>query len=154
MKKATFGAGCFWHVEADFFKVKGVKKTIVGYMGGTIKNPTYEDVCTNKTRYIEVVQAEFDPKLVSYEKLLETFWKIHNPTSFDKQGFDIGTQYKSVIFYHNEKQKDTAMKSKIKHEKDFKKQIVTEIRKASKFYKAEEYHQKYLEKRGMAICRI
>ena len=138
-------------MEADFFKVKGVKKTTVGYMGGTIKNPTYEDVCTNKTGYMEVVQVEFDPKSVSYEKLLETFWKT---TSLDRQGFDIGTQYSSVIFYHNEKQKDTAMKSKIKHEKDFKKQIVTEIRKASKFYKAEEYHQKYLEKRGQATCRI
>ena len=148
MEKATFGAGCFWGVQKEFNKIKGITNTTVGYMGGNLKNPTYKDVCTNKTGHIEVVQIEFDPKIVNYEKLLELFWKIHDPTQFNRQGPDIGTQYKSIIFYHTEEQKIIAEKSKEKLQKSnkFKKPIVTEIKPLDIFYKAEEYHQNYLEK--------
>jgi len=148
MEKATFGAGCFWGVQKEFNKIRGVTNTKVGYMGGNIKNPTYKDVCTNNTGHIEVVQIEFDPEIVNYEKLLELFWKIHDPTQFNRQGLDIGNQYKSIIFYHNEKQKIIAEKSKVKLQKSnkFKKPIVTEIKPLDIFYKAEEYHQNYLEK--------
>jgi len=153
-EKATFGAGCFWHVESAFRKVKGVLNTAAGYMGGTLKNPTYEEVCTDKTGHAEVVQVEFDPKQVSYEQLLDVFWKIHDPTSLNRQGPDTGTQYRSAIFYHNEEQKTAAIKSKEKLEKSgkYKKPIVTEILPSKEFYKAEEYHQKYLEKRGLKVC--
>ena len=147
MEIATFGAGCFWGVEAAYQKINGVIKTIVGYMGGTTKNPSYEDVCTDKTGHAEVVQVQFDNKIVKYEELLDVFWKIHDPTQLNRQGFDIGTQYRSVIFYHNEKEKILAEKSKNKQEKS-KKQIVTEIVPAKEFYKAEEYHQNYLKKQG------
>jgi peptide-methionine (S)-S-oxide reductase len=153
MEIATFGAGCFWGVEAAYQKINGVIKTIVGYMGGTTKNPSYEDVCTDKTGHAEVVQVQFDNKIVKYEELLDVFWKIHDPTQLNRQGFDIGTQYRSVIFYHNEKQKILAEKSKNKQEKS-KKQIVTEILPAKEFYKAEEYHQNYLKKQGRASCKI
>ena len=148
MEKATFGAGCFWGVQKEFNKIKGITNTTVGYMGGNLKNPTYKDVCTNKTGHVEVVEIEFDPKIVNYEKLLELFWKIHDPTQLNRQGPDVGTQYKSVIFYHNEEQKFLAEKSKDKLEKSnkFKKPIVTEIKPSEIFYKAEEYHQNYLEK--------
>ena len=148
MEKATFGAGCFWGVQKEFNKIKGITNTTVGYMGGNLKNPTYKDVCTNKTGHIEVVQIEFDPKIVNYEKLLELFWKIHDPTQFNRQDLDIGTQYKSIIFYHTEEQKIIAEKSKEKLQKSnkFKKPIVTEIKPLDIFYKAEEYHQNYLEK--------
>jgi peptide-methionine (S)-S-oxide reductase len=153
MEIATFGAGCFWGVEAAYQKINGVIKTIVGYMGGTTKNPSYEDVCTDKTGHAEVVQVQFDNKIVKYEELLDVFWKIHDPTQLNRQGFDIGTQYRSVIFYHNEKQKILAEKSKNKQKKS-KKQIVTEIVPAKEFYKAEEYHQNYLKKQGRASCKI
>jgi peptide-methionine (S)-S-oxide reductase len=148
MEKATFGAGCFWGVQKEFNKIKGITNTTVGYMGGNLKNPTYKDVCTNKTGHIEVVQIEFDPEIVNYEKLLDLFWKIHNPTQFNRQGLDVGTQYKSIIFYHNEKQKISAIKSKEKLQKSnkFKKPILTEIKPLDVFYIAEEYHQNYLEK--------
>ncbi len=146
MEKATFGAGCFWGVEDSFQKIKGVVSTRVGYMGGTIKNPTYKDVCTDKTGHIEVVQMTYAPSIISYEKLLEIFWSIHDPTQLDRQGPDIGTQYRSVIFYHTEEQKKIAEKSKQKQSKIIKKEIVTEITPAKEFYPAEEYHQKYLEK--------
>jgi peptide-methionine (S)-S-oxide reductase len=148
---ATFGAGCFWHVEAEFFKVKGVTKTTVGYMGGTLKNPRYEDVCTHQTGHAEVVQVEFDPSIASYEDLLEIFFKMHDPTSLNKQGPDVGDQYRSVIFYHGEEQKKKALLAKEKLEKSgkFDRPIVTEISEASKFYPAEEYHQKYLMKNGL-----
>ena len=148
MEKATFGAGCFWGVQKEFNKIKGIANTTVGYMGGNLKNPTYENVCTNKTGHVEVVQIQFDPTIVSYEKLLEVFWEIHDPTQFNRQGPDTGTQYKSVIFYHNEKQKNLAEKSKNKLQKSnrFKKPIATEIKSSEIFYKAEEYHQNYLEK--------
>jgi len=153
MEIATFGAGCFWGVEAAFQKIKGVIKTTVGYMGGTTKNPSYGDVCTDKTGHAEVVQVQFNNKIVKYEELLDVFWKIHDPTQLNRQGFDLGTQYRSVIFYHNEKQKILAEKSKNKQEKS-KKPIVTEIVPAKEFYKAEEYHQNYLKKQGKVSCKI
>ena len=153
-KKATFGAGCFWHVEETFRKLKGVLNTKAGYMGGTIKNPTYEQVCTDKTGYAEVVQIEYDPDEITYESLLDAFWSIHDPTQLNRQCPDIGTQYRSVIFYHDEDQRNTAIKSKSEKEKKNEKRIVTEISKATKFYKAEEYHQRYLEKRGTFSCNI
>lgn len=152
MEKATFGAGCFWGVEAAFQKVKGVTSTTVGYMGGNFKNPTYEDVCTDKTGHAEVLQITYDPSKVSYEKLLEIFWNIHDPTQLNKQGPDTGTQYRSAIFYHNEQQKKLAEESKKKLK--YNKPIVTEIIKAKEFYPAEEYHQKYLEKHGLKTCKI
>jgi len=153
---ATFGAGCFWHVEAEFCKVKGVTKTTVGYMGGKMKNPHYENVCTHQTGHAEVVQVEFDSSIVSYEDLLEIFFKMHDPTSLNKQGPDIGNQYRSVIFYHSEERKKEAleMKEKLGKSGKFNRPIVTEISKASTFYPAEEYHQKYLMKNGMRGCSI
>lgn len=151
MEKATFGAGCFWGVEARFRKVKGVINAIVGYTGGKTKNPTYKDVCTDKTGHAEVVQVTYDPSIVSYEDLLEVFWNIHNPTTLNRQGWDIGTQYRSVVFYHNKEQKEKALKLKEKLNKSgrYKKPIVTEITPASEFYKAEEYHQRYYEKNNI-----
>src|SRR3989338_7153726 len=142
---ATFAAGCFWHVEEDFMHMKGVIKTTVGYSGGNMENPTYKDVCSDETGHAEAVQVEFDPKQVSYEKLLEVFWENHDPTQLNRQGPDAGTQYRSAIFYHDEKQKEMAIKSKNKIEKSgkFKKPIMTEIVPAKEFYKAEEYHQRY-----------
>jgi len=151
MQKATFGAGCFWGIEETFRKVGGVVSAAVGYMGGTFKDPTYEDVCTGTTGHAEVVQLEYDPSLVSYDKLLETFWKIHNPTTPNRQGPDVGSQYRSAIFYHTEEQKKTAITSKEQHQADFSNPIVTEIVAASTFYKAEEYHQQYLEKQHKFI---
>jgi peptide-methionine (S)-S-oxide reductase len=151
---ATFGAGCFWHVQEAFRKIKGVAKTTVGYMGGTLKNPTYEDVCTDETGHAEVVQVEFDAEQVSYDKLLDVFWSIHDPTQFNRQGADVGTQYRSVIFYHDDRQKEMAMKLKgiLERSGKYKKPVVTEIVKAKKFYRAEEYHQRYLMKRGLRSC--
>jgi len=149
MEIATFGAGCFWGVQSEFDKIRGVKKTTVGYMGGNIKNPTYKDVCSGKTGYIEVVQIEFDSNNITYKELLKTFWNIHDPTQINRQGFDIGSQYKSIIFYHTEEQKKEALSSKkeIEKLKNLKNKIYTEIKPSEKFYIAEEYHQKYLEKR-------
>lgn len=148
MEKATFGAGCFWGVEARFRKVNGVIDAVSGYSGGKTKNPTYKDVCTDKTGHAEVVQVTYNPSIVSYEELLEVFWNIHNPTTLNRQGWDIGTQYRSVVFYHSEEQKERALKLKEKLDKSgrYKKPIVTEITPASEFYKAEEYHQRYYEK--------
>jgi len=156
MEKATFGAGCFWGVEAAFMKIKGVVSTKVGYMGGNLKNPTYEDVCTNRTGHAEVVQIEFDPRIVSYEALLDELWNIHDPTQLNRQGPDIGSQYRSVIFYHNEQQKKIAEQSKEKLDKSgiYKKPIATEITSAKEFYKAEEYHQQYFEKKGISSCPL
>lgn len=153
-EKATFGAGCFWGVEAEFRQIRGVVSTQVGYMGGKMKNPTYENVCTDETGHAEVVEITFDPKRVSYEKLLDVFWKNHDSTQLNRQGPDVGTQYRTVIFYHNEEQKKIALKSKENEQKKHKNKIVTEIVHASAFYKAEEYHQKYLEKRGLSTCHI
>jgi peptide-methionine (S)-S-oxide reductase len=153
MHKATFGAGCFWGVEASFQKIKGVISTTVGYMGGKTKNPTYEQVCTDKTGHAEVVQITYDPSVVSYEKLLDVFWDIHDPTQKNRQGPDVGTQYRSVIFYHSEEQKKIAEDLKQKQTNRYKKEIVTEIIPAKEFYPAEDYHQKYLEKNRIFSCR-
>jgi peptide-methionine (S)-S-oxide reductase len=148
LEKATFGAGCFWHIEEEFKKLEGVISTSVGFMGGDFKNPSYKDVCTGVTGHAEVVHLEYDPKVISYEKLLEVFWNIHDPTTLNKQGPDIGTQYRSVIFFHSEEQEKTANASKVKLEKSdkFKNKIVTEIKPAQTYYKAEDYHQQYFEK--------
>src|SRR5216683_2763126 len=153
---ATFGAGCFWGVEAAFRQVKGVVATAVGYMGGTLDKPTYEDVCTDRTGHAEVVQVEYDPAQVSYEVLLEVFWANHNPTTLNRQGPDVGTQYRSAIFYHTPEQEAAAKASKEKVEKSrrYSKPIVTQIVPAVTFYEAEDYHQQYLEKRGLASCHI
>jgi len=145
---AIFGAGCFWGVESRFGKVKGVVETEVGYTGGTKKNPSYKDVCTNKTGHAEVVKVTFNPSVVSYEELLETFWNLHNPTTLNRQGWDVGTQYRSVVFYNSEEQRLAAIKLKEALDKSgkYKKPIVTEIIPVSEYYRAEEYHQKYDEK--------
>ena len=153
-QKATFAAGCFWGVEAAFRQIKGVVSTQVGYTGGKIYNPTYEDVCTDETGHAEAVEVTYDPSKVSYEALLDVFWKNHDPTQLNRQGPDVGTQYKSAIFYYNEKQKKAAEKSLKEKQKKYKNKIVTEIKPASKFYRAEEYHQQYLEKRGLSTCHI
>ena len=149
--------GCFWQPDVVFSKFPGVLKTTVGYMGGDEKkfpNPTYEQVCTNKTGYAEVIQIEFDEKKISNSGLLKIFWNNHNPTTLNRQGNDVGSQYRSAIFYHDGKQKDEAEKSKKEIQKNFSKPIVTEITKAGKFFPAEDYHQKYLEKRGLESCHI
>lgn len=155
IEKATFGAGCFWGIEATFRQVKGVTSTAVGYAGGTLTNPTYEEVCNGDTGHAEVVQVEFDPEQVTYEELLNIFWDNHNPTTLNRQGPDIGTQYRSAVFYHNEAQQKAAEESKARLQSSgvFGRPIVTEITPASEFYRAEEYHQRYLEKHGRAHCR-
>jgi len=155
-EKATFGAGCFWGVEETFRKLKGVTDTAVGYAGGAKDNPTYEDVCTDETGHAEVVQVEFDPAKISYRELLDVFWANHNPTTLNRQGPDVGTQYRSVIFYHSPEQKAAAEESKNALAKSgrFKREIVTQIEPAPKFFRAEEYHQRYLEKRGLSHCAI
>jgi len=154
MEKAAFAAGCFWSIEEAFRVLKGVKKTSVGYMGGKTKNPSYEEVCSGRTGHAEAVLVEYDSKIISYEKLLEVFWSIHNPTTKNRQGFDIGSQYRSIIFYFSEGQKKIALKSKKELNKSGKywKPVVTEIIKASAFYKAEDHHQKYLMKKGLKVC--
>ena len=156
MEKATFGAGCFWGVEAAFREAKGVKATAVGYAGGTLENPTYQDVCSDRTGHAEVVQVEYDPNVVSYEQLLDVFWGNHDPTTLNRQGPDVGTQYRSVIFYHTPEQQALAEASKEKQQASgrFKRPIVTQILPAPTFYRAEDYHQQYLEKRGMTRCHI
>jgi peptide-methionine (S)-S-oxide reductase len=154
LEKATFAAGCFWGVEATFRAVKGVKNTTAGYTGGKFENPTYEDVCSDRTGHAESVLVEFDPAEVSYNQLLDVFWDCHNPTTPNRQGPDVGSQYRSAIFYHTTEQKEAALASKKKLEESgkFKRPIVTEIVPATAFYRAEEYHQKYLEKRGQTSC--
>ena len=148
--KATFGAGCFWHVEDLLSKTKGVKSTQVGYTGGQLPNPTYEEVCADKTGHAEAVEVEYDPNEISYEELLDVFWNNHNPTTLNRQGPDMGIQYRSAIFYHDDEQKAIAEKSKQTLGKSgkFENPIVTEIVPAPSFYKAEEYHQKYFKKCG------
>ena len=150
--KATFGAGCFWHVEALFLQVKGVKSTTVGYLGGSLRDPTYEDVCSGQTGHAEVVQVEYDPGVVSYDDLLTVFWNNHDATTLNRQGPDVGNQYRSAIFFHNAEQEATAKISKEKMQSSDKfkgRKIVTEIVLASKFYKAEDYHQQYFKKCGL-----
>jgi len=156
MAKATFAAGCFWGVEEAFRNLKGVTSTTVGYTGGTMKNPSYEDVCTGRTGHAEAVEVEFDPAQVSYSDLLAVFWKIHDPTTLNRQGPDVGTQYRSAIFFHDADQEAAARSSKEALQKavSFARPIVTEIMPASEFYRAEDYHQQYLEKRGMKSCHL
>jgi peptide-methionine (S)-S-oxide reductase len=150
--KATFAAGCFWHVEDLFRKTKGVKSTKVGYIGGNLSNPTYEEVCTDRTGHAEAVEVDYDPDEISYEELLDVFWNNHDPTSLNRQGPDVGIQYRSSIFFHDESQKEIAQKSKedLESSGKFPKKIVTEITPAPEFYKAEEYHQKYFQKHGFS----
>ena len=150
IQKALFGAGCFWGVEEHFRTINGVTKTEVGYSGGHTKNPTYESVCYENTDHAEVLLVEFDEDLISYELLVDEFWKCHDPTTIDRQGPDIGRQYRSVIYYFDEFQKKIAETSKEKHQTSFNNMIVTEINKADTFYKAEEYHQKYIQKRALS----
>jgi peptide-methionine (S)-S-oxide reductase len=156
IEKATFGAGCFWGVEETFRNLKGVVATAVGYSGGTKENPTYGDVCTDKTGHAEVVEVEFDPSQISYDQLLDVFWSNHNPTTLNRQGPDSGTQYRSGIFYHSPAQKETAEASKEKIDKSgrFNRPVVTQIEPANKFWRAEEYHQRYLAKRGQTHCAV
>lgn len=153
-KKATFAAGCFWGVEAAFRETPGVLGTTVGYTGGSTKNPSYEQVCSHTTGHAEAVEVEFDPDQISYDKLLDVFFSIHDPTQKNRQGPDIGDQYRTAIFVHDDEQSKEAQASKDAHAKDFARSIVTEITPATTFYPAEDYHQRYLEKRGMASCVI
>lgn len=154
---ATFGAGCFWGVEVTFRNTKGVLDTSVGYSGGATNNPTYEQVCSDKTGHAEVVRVEFDPAIVSYEELLKVFWESHDPTELNRQGPDVGTQYRSAIFYHSQEQKEAAERSKKELQESGRygaKTIATSIEPTGAFWRAEEYHQQYLVKRGLATCRI
>jgi peptide-methionine (S)-S-oxide reductase len=153
-EKATFAAGCFWGVEAAFRRTRGVRSTLVGYTGGATEHPDYKAVCTGRTGHAEAVEVEFDPGEISYGDLLEVFWAEHNPTQRNRQGFDIGTQYRSAIFTHGPEQEREAVASKDKVQGRYRKRVVTEIEPASEFYPAEDYHQRYLEKRGMAVCAI
>jgi peptide-methionine (S)-S-oxide reductase len=151
MEKATFAAGCFWGVEGAFSKVEGVESTLVGYTGGHVDDPGYEDVCSDTTGHTEAVQIEYDPSRISFEQLLEIFWNIHDPTTPDRQGPDVGSQYRSAVFFHSPEQEVAALASKEKLEGSghFSHPIVTEIAPASEFYPAEEYHQRYYERRGL-----
>jgi peptide-methionine (S)-S-oxide reductase len=156
MAKATFAAGCFWGVEATFRQIPGVTATRVGYTGGETKNPTYKDVCTDTTGHAEAVEVDYDPEKVSYEDLLNVFWENHDPTQLNRQGPDFGKQYRSAIFYYSPEQEQAAKASKEKLQKSgrFSRPIVTQIVPAVTFYEAEDYHQQYLEKRGLATCHI
>jgi peptide-methionine (S)-S-oxide reductase len=152
--KATFAAGCFWGVEAAFRQTAGVTSTAVGYEGGSKPEPTYKEVCTGRTGHAEAVQVEFDPAQVSYDRLLDIFWANHDPTTLNRQGPDVGTQYRSAIFFHDEEQERTARASKEKWQAKFSRPIVTDILPTAGFWLAEDYHQQYLEKRGLAHCHI
>ncbi len=156
MKKATFGAGCFWGVELAFRKVEGVSDVAVGYAGGQLPDPTYRDVCSGRTGHAEVVEVDYDPAKVSYLQLLEVFWASHDPTTPNRQGPDVGTQYRSAIFTHDAEQQAEALASKAEHDAGGRlhRPIVTEITPTARFYRAEEYHQRYLEKNGRAGCSI
>jgi len=153
---ATFGAGCFWGIEANFQRIPGVILAESGYSGGHVANPTYKDVCTDQTGHAEVVQVTFDPEKVSYEKLLDAFWQMHDPTQVNRQGPDYGSQYRSAIFFHSPEQEAAAKKSKAALEASgrLRRPVATEITVAGPFWRAEEYHQKYLEKRGATSCHI
>jgi peptide-methionine (S)-S-oxide reductase len=156
LEKATFGAGCFWGVEAAFRQIPGVVHTRVGYTGGHVPNPTYEMVCSHSTGHAEAVEITYDPERVSYEKLLDVFWAKHNPTTKDRQGLDIGSQYRSAVFFHSPDQQATAEQAKEEQQAKlhWPRKIVTEIVPASEFYEAEDYHQQYLEKRGRSSCTV
>ena len=149
MENALFGAGCFWGVEEFFRKNKGVIETKVGYSGGITNNPSYEEVCLGNTNHVEVLLIKFDENIINYSKLLDLFWQCHDPTTLNRQGPDIGTQYRSVIFYYSNQQKETAEKSKLNYQSKFNGKIVTEIEKAKEFFEAENYHQCYIQKRSI-----
>ena len=153
-EKATFAAGCFWGVEADFRKVEGVTQTTVGYIGGSSDNPSYKEVCSDRTGHAEAVEVEFDPDRVSYEQLVELFWELHDPTQVNRQGPDYGSQYRTEIFFHSPEQEIVATRSKAGAQTRFGKPIATGISPAPTFWPAEEYHQRYLEKKGLASCAI
>jgi peptide-methionine (S)-S-oxide reductase len=152
IKKATFGAGCFWGVEAAFRQLDGVTETRVGYSGGTLENPTYEDVCSHRTGHAEVVEVSYDEDVISYDELLNAFWRKHDPTQWNRQGWDVGDQYRSVVFFHDDEQRAAAERSKEAQQPQYKKPIVTLIEPAQTFFEAEDYHQQYLEKRGRSSC--
>ena len=154
MALATFGAGCFWGVEVAFRQVPGVSDAAVGYCGGTLENPTYQDVCTGTTGHAEVVEVEFDPGQVAFETLLDLFWQCQDPTTLNRQGPDVGTQYRSAIFFHSPEQQQVAEVSRAAAQERIPRPIATEITEASTFYRAEEYHQQYLEKRGLGSCHL
>lgn len=154
MEKATFAAGCFWHVQDAFINLPGVVEAVAGYTGGHTVNPTYEQVCSHATGHAEAVEIKFDPKKISFEKLLSKFWEIHDPTTLNRQGLDIGSNYRSAIFYHSDEQKKIAEEASEQAQKRFKDKIVTEIMPAGPFYKAEEYHQNYYQKHGISSCEL
>ena len=151
---ATLAAGCFWCVEAVFGRLKGVERVVSGYAGGEVANPTYQEVCSGATGHAEAVLVEFDPTKVSYEELLDVFWKSHDPTQLNRQGPDVGSQYRTGIFFYSEDQEKAAIASRDAAQAHFKRPIVTEIKPAGDFYEAEEYHQRYLEKKGLASCTV
>jgi peptide-methionine (S)-S-oxide reductase len=153
-EKATFGGGCFWGVEVAFRNVSGVVGTAVGYEGGTLDEPSYHDVCTDTTGHAEVVEIEYDPDNVSYDDLLETFWSVHDPTQVNRQGPDVGRQYRSVIFFHTPEQEQKALDARARVAQQLGRTVATEIAPAETFWRAEDYHQQYLVKRGLASCRI
>jgi peptide-methionine (S)-S-oxide reductase len=154
LEKATFAAGCFWGVEAAFRERKGVVATTVGYTGGTTPNPTYREVCSDRTGHAEAVEVIYDPAQVSYDELLALFWSIHDPTTVDRQGPDVGSQYRSAVFTHSEAQQAAALASRERAQANFRRPIATQVMAAAPFHRAEEYHQQYLEKRGAASCHI
>lgn len=154
LDKATFGAGCFWQVEVEFRNTPGVKDVVVGYTGGSVERPTYEQVCAGTTGHAEAVEVTYDPEEVSYDELLEVFWGLHDPTQLNRQGPDHGHQYRTAIFTHTPEQEKAAIASREKAQKGLKSPIVTEITPAQEFWPAEDYHQRYLEKRGLATCAI
>jgi peptide-methionine (S)-S-oxide reductase len=154
LETATFGAGCFWQVEVEFRNTDGVKDAVVGYTGGSSERPSYEDVCTGRTGHAEAVEVTFDPDEVSYDALLEVFWGLHDPTQMNRQGPDVGTQYRSAIFFHTPEQEKQAIASRDRTQANFSKPIATEITPAGSFWPAEDYHQRYLEKRGLATCKV
>jgi peptide-methionine (S)-S-oxide reductase len=151
---ATFAAGCFWQIEVEFRNTEGVEDAVVGYMGGSTERPSYEDVCSGATGHAEVCHVSFDPDEVSYEQLLDVFWGLHDPTQLNRQGVDVGSQYRSAIFFHTPEQESEAIASRERAQAAHRKPIVTEITPAGSFWPAEDYHQRYLEKRGLATCRI
>ena len=154
MEHATFAAGCFWGVEASFRALPGVLDAAVGYTGGTLANPTYQDVCTDRTGHAEALQITFDPAKISYDQLLDHFWRMHDPTTPNRQGPDFGTQYRSAIFFHTPQQEQAGRASRERWQAHFHRPIVTEIVPATTFYRAEDYHQRYLEKKGLSSCHL
>ena len=152
MEKATLGGGCFWCLEAVYQEVEGVKSIVSGYAGGHVPNPSYEAVCTGTTGHTEVAQITFDPEKVSFEELVEKYFKIHDPTQLNRQGPDVGFQYRSVVFFHDDEQQEAALRSKAEEQAHYSRPVVTQIEPAQTFYEAEDYHQQYLEKRGRSTC--